>query len=94
MYVPPTFDYSLGEYFKNSESCCYTEADISCIVRAWLDQKIEDKGLLLTGKGGSGILTFASDTYDIKGMRPVIRLNYEERICEPLSSVPCIVKLD
>ncbi len=94
MYEPPDFDCGLGEMFEDLESCCYTEADISLIVRAWIDEEIENRGLLLTGKRSSRIITYASDTYDIRGMQPMLRLAYEESVCEPLLSVPCVVKID
>jgi len=94
IYEPPVFDYGVGGFFEDLESCCYMEADISCIVRAWIDEKIENKGLRLTYKRGSKLITYALDTYEIIGMHPMLRLTYEESICEPLSSVPCVVKID
>ena len=94
MYEPPAFDYDMGKFFEDSESCCYTEADVSCIVRAWIDDKIENRGLFLASKRNSRLITYASDTYEIIGMRPMLRLTYEKSICEPLSSVPCVVKID
>lgn len=75
--------------FKDTYCCSYTDIDITSIVKGWLEEKIENKGLLLYGSREASLLTYASSRYSIEGMRPRIRLIYENYDgCQILSSVP------
>jgi len=89
VFEPPAVDEERKETFTDQESCAYSEADITNIVKAFLGEKVENKGLLLTGSEETRIITYASDRYERRGMRPMLRLIYEDMICIPLSCVPC-----
>lgn len=95
VYDLPAVDYDRKERFVDQEFCSYSEADITSIVKAWLQGEIENKGLLLTGSEETRLITYASDRYDRKGMRPMLRLIYEDNcICPPLTTVSCTVKME
>lgn len=89
----PAVDEERKETFTDQESCAYSEADITSIVKAFLGEKVENKGILLTGSEETRIITYASDGYEIRGMRPMLRLIYEDMICIPLSCVPCKISI-
>lgn len=94
-FIPPAVDCSREEIFTDKKCCCYTEADVTRIVKSWIDEKIENKGFLLTGGLETRLITYASDIYKIQGMRPVLRLIYEENgICPPMSVAPCTVEVN
>jgi hypothetical protein len=95
MFCPPKIDYSRRVIFDNNYCSSYTEVDITKIVKDWADNKIENKGLMLTGNDNSQYVSYASDRYEIMGMRPMIRMIYEgKEICLPLSVAPCEVKVN
>lgn len=78
--------------FKDTYCCSYTDIDITSIVKSWLEEKIENKGLLLYGSRDASLLTYASSRYSIEGMRPRIRLVYENfDECPILSSTPATI---
>ena len=80
--------------FQDNVCCSYTEIDITSIVRNWLEDKIENKGILLYASRAASLITYASSRYSIESMRPRIRLIYEDNNGDPiLSSVPCSVTI-
>lgn len=91
-FTPPAKDYTKKITFTDRSRQAYTEIEMTGIVKSWIDEELENKGLLLTGKKETPLLTYASELYDIKGMRPMLRLIYKDYvICPPLSVAPCIV---
>ncbi|HWQ58501.1 MAG TPA: hypothetical protein VN540_05730 [Clostridia bacterium] len=92
-YAPPKADDSLCVYFEDDARMSYTEIDITAIAQAWAVQKPENKGLVLSGCPGARRLLYASDRFEIAGMRPMLRLVYEG-ITQPLKTAPCTVKVD
>lgn len=95
LFSPPDIDYGRKIVFHNNENSSYTEIDITQIVKDWVENEIENKGLLLTGSKNSKNITYASDRYKVAGMRPMIRLTYEGiDVCHELSCVPCEVKIN
>lgn len=93
-FAPPAVDDSRMECFTDNECYGYSEVDITCIVKSWIHEDIENKGLLLKGYKNTRIITYASDSYDIKGMRPMLRLIYDENnICPAMSTVACTVEV-
>ena len=90
-FCPPDVDKSRKVRFGNDVCKSYTEIDITCIVKDWLDLTIENKGLLLTGNKHSHNIYFESDESKIIGMRPTLRIKYDEKYTPALSSVPCDV---
>jgi hypothetical protein len=94
MYTEPRIEDDLGISFRNDDCCSYTEVDVTNIVSAWFDEEIEEKGLLLTGECNASKICYASDEFQWKGMRPILRLIYQENICpQTLAQVPCIVEV-
>ncbi|MDD3413456.1 MAG: DNRLRE domain-containing protein [Lachnospiraceae bacterium] len=94
MYSEPRIVDELGISFRNNGCCSYTEVDITDIVNAWYDENIEEKGLLLMGSGTAGTICYASDEYQWKGMRPILRLIYQENnFCQAMSQAPCTVNI-
>ncbi|MFA9464301.1 MAG: DNRLRE domain-containing protein [Velocimicrobium sp.] len=95
MYLPPQLDFSRKKSFVDKECVNHTEVDITDIVKAWIHEEIENKGLLLTGKDDTRGITYASDRYSINGMRPMLRLIYEDvSICHPLTMIPCTIEIE
>lgn len=94
-YDPPAVDEERKVQLIDSEHCSYSEADITSLVKAWLNHEIENKGLMLTGSEAERVITYASDCYERKGMRPMLRLIYEDNCtCTPLTTVACTVKMN
>lgn len=80
--------------FKEVHCCSYTEIDITTIVRSWLEGKIENRGLMLYSDKEASLLKYASSRYSVEGMRPRIRLFYDDfNECHTLASVPAAVIL-
>ena len=92
-YIPPRFDDSLRVDYEDQACISYTEIDITAIVAAWSQERMENKGLFLTGAPNGRQLMYASDQYETAGMRPRLRLTYEE-ISRPLSAAPCTVEIN
>lgn len=94
MFVPPAIDYSRGIRFEYS--CCksYTKIDITQIVQDWIQSKLENNGLLLVSSNTAPYVFYASNQYKILGMRPFIRMKYEDIPPDGLlRSAPCDVKI-
>ncbi|PHV72329.1 hypothetical protein CS063_02305 [Sporanaerobium hydrogeniformans] len=89
----PTFiDSNQIVTFQDEYCCSYTEIDITHIVKTWIEEKIENKGVLLYGNENAPLIIYASNRYKIQGMQPRLRLIYEDQcVCKPLSSVPCTI---
>ncbi len=92
-YRPPEIDAGLGLDFKDIPCISYTEIDITTIVKAWLNEKPENKGLLLTSAPNARLMAFASNQYNRAGMRPILRLTYMG-ISQPLGMAPCTVRVN
>ncbi len=92
MYSPTFIDCSQRTIFRNDCRCSYAEVDITHIVKAWTQEEIENKGLLLYRNKETSLVVYASNQYKIEGMRPRLRLVYEDDcVCKTLVSVPCTV---
>lgn len=94
MFVPPAIDFSRGIRFEYP--CCesYTKIDITQIVQDWNQSKLENNGLLLMSSNTAPYIFYASNEYKILGMRPFIRLKYENTPPNGLlRSVSCDVKI-
>jgi len=86
MFSPPNIDKSYQTAFYNDPNLCCTEIDITRIAQAWSDGKIENKGVMLAGRGDIRCITYASNRYVTAGMRPFMRFIYDGvTICHPLS---------
>ena len=89
-----TIEESQITTFKEVYCCSYTEIDITMIVRSWLEGKIENRGLLLYSDKEASLLKYASSRYSIEGMRPRIRLLYDDFDgCQTLASVPATIRV-
>lgn len=87
-------DYNRKVIFGNKGCYSYTEVDITTIIKACINEEIENKGLLLMGNNDAQQIVYASNHYDTIGMRPKLRLIYDENnICPPLATVPCNVEV-
>lgn len=93
-YCIPRVDLCRKIEFVNYTNLCYTEVDITEIVKAWSDGDLENKGIMLAGSNGSNFIGYGSEKSDIPGIRPILRLVYKEfTLCQKLSSTPCSVKV-
>lgn len=91
-YSPACIDYSQIITFREECCCSYMEVNITRIIKTWIEEKIENKGLLLYGNKEAPLVIYASNRYRIEGMRPKLRLVYEDDCFgKNLSSVPCTV---
>lgn len=94
MYAPPDVDEGRRAVFYDSPGRCTTEVDITDTVNAWLENSIENKGLLLTGGEDSSLTVYASHHYEGCGMSPMLRLVCGDlAACQPLSIQSCDVAL-
>ncbi len=82
-YTAPRQDEKLAVTYMDNSYAAYTEIDVMPIVREWLKNQPENKGLAITGREAS-VLTYASAFYAESGMRPFLRLIYKE-ITPPLN---------
>ncbi len=95
MYAPPKIDERLKVVFHDNPGCSYTEINVTGIARAWLNESVENKGILITGDECTRCIAYASDRYAIPGMRPMLRLTYDTiELCRPLNVSPCIVEVN
>ncbi len=94
LYSVPKADFSKKMKFDDDVSLCYTEIDITEIVKEWIDDNMENKGLMLIGNDSNKLISYASEKNDIPRMCPIIRLIYKENTCcWGLSSTPCVVEV-
>ncbi|MDR1628652.1 MAG: hypothetical protein LBS36_00335 [Oscillospiraceae bacterium] len=91
-YAPPRIDAALSVDYDDQACMSYSEIDITMIVQSWMKAAPENKGLLLTGAPNGPFLVYASDRHECVGMRPTLRLKYEE-FPLPLSTASCVVRI-
>lgn len=84
----PQYDKNLHVEFRDRACISDTEIDITKLVKAWVSEQIDNKGILLQGCKGD-LLTYASIRHKDMGMRPFVRISYQEN--HSLVSVPCSV---
>lgn len=90
LFSPPEVDSNRKVIFFNDCHKGWTEIDITGIVSDWKNNQLENKGLLLTGYENSQFISFASSRHRLIGMRPMLRLTFEEpKIFHPLKGIPC-----
>lgn len=90
----PNYDHSKKITFEDNARSSYTEVDITEIAQTWINEEIENKGLLLAEKNDSKLITYDSDSYFPKGMRPVLRLSYKDsNLCLPLTATTASVEI-
>lgn len=94
MYAPPYIDDGRGTEFCDAPDRCTTEVDVTGMVNAWLENSIENKGLLLTASEDSSLIVYASHQYESRAMNPMLRLVCEDiAVYQPLSMRSCDVEL-
>lgn len=91
-YTPPRTDDNLCAVYRDRPRDGYAEIDVTGIVNAWLNSRPENKGLLIESDPDARGIVFASMRYNIRGMRPFLRLTYEG-ITRPLSAAPASVEI-
>lgn len=90
----PAVDLNRGINFQSGYNNTYTEIDITQIVTDWLNNSLENKGILLRGTKLSSCITYASNQYAVLGMRPAIRITCKKlNICRSLQKAPCEVTI-
>lgn len=94
-YIESQTDYGRCVYFEDRQFCTYEEVDITCIVKAWACNDIENKGVLINGVYDASMISIASSLYIPKVMRPIIRITFED-ICiqSPIKALPCKVSVE
>lgn len=86
---------NMGIGFWQDPLQCYTEVDVTSIVRAWLGEQTENKGLLLTGCCDAPLVTFASHQNGMEAIRPKLRLVFDTPChTKPLSQAGCRVEVE
>lgn len=89
-YESPRVDDNYRLEYTNQPYVSYSEINITNIVISWVSGTIENKGLLLTSSPYANYLIYASNNFEINGMRPMLRLTYVG-LSPTLSKAPCIV---
>lgn len=90
-FLPPRSDESLCCQYEDHLRMSYTQIDVTQIVRAWIRNDPENKGLFLTASPDVRPIVYASDRYVLPGMRPFLRLTYSG-FAPPLSVAECTVE--
>ncbi|MCE5236363.1 MAG: hypothetical protein ABFC62_06920 [Clostridiaceae bacterium] len=94
-FAPPRIDYALKTEFCDDPQSAALEIDITRIANAWLNGCPENRGLLLTTHEDAPRLAFASDRFEIAGMRPMLRLVSDGIVfCQALSAHECEVTVN
>lgn len=86
----PRYDENMYVEFRDNVCDFYTEIDITKLVNAWANGLIDNKGILLKGCRGD-LVTYASVRHREPGMKPFVRIAYEES--KPWVSMPCEVSV-
>lgn len=88
----PDPDFDRKQEFRDIIHSCFTEIDITDIVKDWINEEIENRGLILLGKKDSHLITYASKKCSISRMCPTLRLIYEEKgFGHGYITIPCEV---
>ena len=78
---------------------CYTEINITPILREWIKEKLENKGVLLLGEIDSKWIVYGSEQMCSTAMRHFLRVKYEKQqqkclyLHEPEIPLPCSIKI-
>lgn len=92
--APIDIDYARCIAFQVSRQQSYAAIDITNILQDWMNGKLGNSGLLLTGSAVSQDVAFASGQFALPWMRPMLRLTCECKELQPaLCRVPCDVKV-
>lgn len=89
----------LKQTFEVTPQSAYTEIDITNIVKSWLNEELENKGLLLTGDKSSKLIVYGSELDSNLALRPFLRIKYEKghlpypNVLEPSIELPSTVKI-
>lgn len=90
-YSIPRSDCSMTVICPIDERLCYTEIDITGIVKQWIQNTMDNRGLLVTGCCPSRAACYVSEKEPDGGLHPTMRLIYRD--FRELSSVPSIVSV-
>ncbi|WP_099204152.1 DNRLRE domain-containing protein [Scatolibacter rhodanostii] len=91
-YETPQVVDNLSIEYKDQIEKSYTEVDITEIVKAWIDQSLENKGILLRADPLAAYLAYASNRYKIRGMHPILRITLDG-VNFPMHVAPCAVDI-
>lgn len=96
-YSLPKVEESLMCSFQVNEALSYTEIQIIDIVKAWINEKLENRGLILNGTKDSRWIMYTS----IKnGEAPFLRIKYKMNAIvwpegyEPIVNLPLTINID
>lgn len=93
-YSLPKADYKNKSFFTNNKKLSYIEIDITEIVKSWMTNKIENRGLLLVTNNNYDVLSFVSEKTCMPKTQPFIRLILKNKINNSkLKSIPCKVNI-
>ena len=88
----PDPDFDRKKEFRDTIHSCFTEIDITDIVKDWINEEIENRGLILLGRKDSHLIIYASKKCSISRMCPTLRLIYEEKgLGHRYITIPCEV---
>jgi hypothetical protein len=90
----PHINYDYKTCFIDDIQSSYTEIDITQITQNWHDEKLENKGLIITSPPNSLPIFYAGHNFKILAMRPMLRITYENLPGPPImNQVPCTVEI-
>lgn len=90
-YSLPQAAEELAILYEDLAHTAHTSIDISSIAQAWMAGNPQNRGLLLTAAPDARHITYASERHEVIGMRPTLRLVYQDPPL-PLSVATCMVK--
>ena len=93
-YDRPNMDNCKTISFYNKKRAGTLDTEITSMVQAWLYNEIENNGMLLSGNTYSELISFASNNYKTKIMRPIIRITYKDNIYDNLKCIPSSISLN
>lgn len=86
-YNQPEIDTKLEVQFQQEEQASYLKIDITKIVEKWLNQDLDNKGLLIEGCDNLNILTIASSSNRSKIVHPRLIIRYDGTAPMPLTEI-------
>ena len=79
-YTWPKIDDTNEIAFEIDKKQSYIEVDVTTIVKKWMSNELENKGVCIKGHSEYSCVGFAGNLFEVKHMHPFLRVQYES--CE------------
>lgn len=79
IYGAPQFITPLAKECITNPKAAYTIIDVTDIVKAWFDLKIENRGMILLNQTPHRYQQYAGVNYGCGEMKPFLHIHYEEK---------------